>query len=251
MTGVLPIKKYSEGSALNMFREYTMLNDRIYADYFGFTENEVKRLCYKNGNMDYEEIKEWYNGYITNKGNNIYNPRSVICALSDEYCQSYWTSTGAMDEVLYYLKYNIAEVRDDVIEMVSGNSIDIILEEEYRAGRKNLETREEIYSAMVIYGFLSYYDGTLKIPNKELMKEFEKALRDESFGKVMDIVKNDIAFILELKKNSTPDEAIKQIKEKKYAQKFIQENEGKKILAIAICYNYKSKDHECKIEELS
>ena len=213
MTGVLPIKKYSEGSALNMFREYTMLNDRIYADYFGFTENEVKRLCYKNGNMDYEEIKEWYNGYITNKGNNIYNPRSVICALSDEYCQSYWTSTGAMDEVLYYLKYNIAEVRDDVIEMVSGNSIDIILEEEYRAGQKNLETREEIYSAMVIYGFLSYYDGTLKIPNKELMKEFEKALRDESFGKVMDIVKNDIAFILELKKNSTPDEAIKQIKE--------------------------------------
>ena len=328
MTGVLPIKKYSEGSALNMFREYTMLNDRIYADYFGFTENEVKRLCYKNGNMDYEEIKEWYNGYITNKGNNIYNPRSVICALSDEYCQSYWTSTGAMDEVLYYLKYNIAEVRDDVIEMVSGNSIDIILEEEYRAGQKNLETREEIYSAMVIYGFLSYYDGTLKIPNKELMKEFEKALRDESFGKVMDIVKNsekmlkatlnqdtstmkkiideihnseipifkyndenslscvvtlaylsarnyyriereektgkgyadfvfhprrksDIAFILELKKNSTPDEAIKQIKEKKYAQKFIQENEGKKILAIAICYNSKSKDHECKIEELS
>ena len=156
-----------------------------------------------------------------------------------------------MDEVLYYLKYNIAEVRDDVIEMVSGNSIDIILEEEYRAGQKNLETREEIYSAMVIYGFLSYYDGTLKIPNKELMKEFEKALRDESFGKVMDIVKNDIAFILELKKNSTPDEAIKQIKEKKYAQKFIQENEGKKILAIAICYNSKSKDHECKIEELS
>lgn len=63
--------------------------------------------------------------------------------------------------------------------------------------------------------------------------------------------KNDIAFILELKKNSTPDEAIKQIKEKKYAQKFIQENEGKKILAIAICYNSKSKDHECKIEELS
>ena len=328
MTGVLPIKKYSEGSALNMFREYTMLNDRIYADYFGFTENEVKKLCYKNGNMDYEEIKEWYNGYMTNKGNSIYNPRSVVCALSDEYCQSYWTSTGAMDEVLYYLKYNIAEVRDDVIEMVSGNSIDIILEEEYRAGQKNLETREEIYSAMVIYGFLSYYDGTLKIPNKELMKEFEKALRDESFGKVMDIVKNsekmlkatlnqdtstmkkiideihnseipifkyndenslscvvtlaylsarnyyriereektgkgyadfvfhprrksDIAFILELKKNSTPDEAIKQIKEKKYAQKFIQENEGKKILAIAICYNSKSKDHECKIEELS
>ena len=40
-------------------------------------------------NFNYEEIKEWYNGYMTNKGKYIYNPRSVVCALSDEYCQSY------------------------------------------------------------------------------------------------------------------------------------------------------------------
>ena len=59
MTGVLPIKKYSEGSALNMFDEFTMLNDGIYDKYFGFTENEVKLLCSKqNGNMTFEEIKE-------------------------------------------------------------------------------------------------------------------------------------------------------------------------------------------------
>lgn len=35
---------------------------------------------------------------------------------------------------------------------------------------------------MIILGFLSYHDGYLKIPNKELMLEFEKALADESFG---------------------------------------------------------------------
>ena len=34
---------------------------------------------------------------------------------------------------------------------------------------------------MIILGFLSYHDGYLKIPNKELMLEFEKALADESF----------------------------------------------------------------------
>jgi hypothetical protein len=47
---------------------------------------------------------------------------------------------------------------------------------------KNLEpkTKEEIYSAMIVLGFLSYHDGYLKIPNKELMKELEKALRDKS-----------------------------------------------------------------------
>lgn len=59
MTGVLPIKKYSEGSALNMFTEYTMLNDRVYSDYFGFTDDEVNKLCNKNNNtLDYLELKE-------------------------------------------------------------------------------------------------------------------------------------------------------------------------------------------------
>ena len=57
MTGVLPIKQYSTGSALNMFNEYTMLNDRIYAEYFGFTEEEVKGLCSEENSVSFKEIK--------------------------------------------------------------------------------------------------------------------------------------------------------------------------------------------------
>ena len=232
-----------------------------------------------------------------------------------------------MDEVLFYLKYNIAEVRNDIIEMVSKNSVEVYLDEEYRAGQDTLETKEEIYSAMIVYGFLSYYDGILKIPNKELMKEFEKALRDKSFGKIVTIIgnskkmleatlnkdtitmkkiiddihnseipifqyndenslscvvsmaylfareeyriereektgkgyadfvfhprkRNKTAFILELKKDTKPIKAINQMKEKDYAQKLREENEDKKILAVAICYNSKTKEHECMIEEI-
>ena len=52
MTGVLPIKKYSSGSALNMFDEYTFLKDRIYDEYFGFTNEEVLALCEKNDEIN-------------------------------------------------------------------------------------------------------------------------------------------------------------------------------------------------------
>ena len=110
----------------------------------------------------------------------IYNPRSVVKALENNYCESYWTNTGAMDEVSQYLKYNVLEIRDDVIKMVSGEEIDLIIDEEFRAGQREPKTKEEIYSAMIVLGFLSYHDGYLKIPNKELMKELEKALRDKS-----------------------------------------------------------------------
>ena len=47
MTGVLPIAKYSSGSALNMFKEYNILNDKKYNKYFGFTFDETKKLCAK------------------------------------------------------------------------------------------------------------------------------------------------------------------------------------------------------------
>ena len=74
-------------------------------------KRKLKGCVLKKIVLVFKEIKEWYNGYTTNKGKSIYNPRSVVCALRDDYCKSYWTSTGAMDEVLFYLKYNIAEVK--------------------------------------------------------------------------------------------------------------------------------------------
>ena len=327
MTGVLPIKKYSSGSALNMFDEFTFLKDRKFGKYFGFTEEEVIDLCNKNNEIQFENLQTWYNGYLTAKGLKIYNPRSVVKALQNDFCESYWTNTGAMDEVAKYLKYNILEIRDDVIEMISGGEIDLIIDEEFRAGQREPKTKEEIYSAMIVLGFLSYHDGYLRIPNKELMKEFEKALRDKSFGYVSQIIensrkmlqatvngdtatvesilhdihnseipilqyndenslscvltlaylsardtyriereektgkgyadftfhprrKNDTAFIVELKKDENVDVAINQIKSKEYVQKFKEENQHKKVLAVAICYNSREKEHCCKIEEI-
>ncbi|MGL4912336.1 MAG: AAA family ATPase [Romboutsia sp.] len=328
MTGVLPIKKYSSGSALNMFDEFTMLSDMIYGDYFGFLESEVKKLCQKTNKISFEEISDWYNGYINENGNKLYNPRSVVKALKNNKCKSYWTNTGAMDEVIELLKYNTLEIRDDVIEMVSGEEIDIIIDEEFRAGQGAPRNKEEVYSAMIVLGFLSYYDGYLKIPNKELMKEFEKALRDKSFGYVAEIVaksrtmlkatinkdtkkveeilhdihnseipilqyndenslscvltlaylsardtyrvereektgkgfadftfhprrKNDIAFIVELKKDTNPEIALEQINHKEYIEKFKKENEDKQILAVAITYDSRKKNHKCLIEEIN
>ena len=44
MTGILPIAKYSSGSELNMFWEYTMASEAKYNEYFGFTDSEVDQL---------------------------------------------------------------------------------------------------------------------------------------------------------------------------------------------------------------
>ena len=190
MTGVLPIKQYSTGSALNMFDEYTMLNDSLFNEYFGFTEKEVEMLCSKQSKLTLYEIAEWYNGYFTDNCQKLCNPRSVVLALINGKCQSYWTRTGKMDEVLFFLKYNIGEVRDDAIKMVNHMPVRVEIKKEYTAGQGNPANRKEIYSAMIIYGLLSYHDGELNIPNKELMIEFESALEDDDFGSVAELVRN-------------------------------------------------------------
>ena len=324
MTGVLPIAKYSSGSALNMFKEYNILNDKVYCKYFGFTAEETRKLCEKQEEITFEKLKNWYNGYKTCSGIDIFNPRSVVYALNDGTCQSYWTNTGPMDEILYYMNNGIEDVKNDIVQMVANIPLKIKLKG-YGAEKKELNTRNQILSAMTIYGFLSYYDETLTIPNKELRIKFDEALEDKSMGEISDLVlqsnemldatlrrdtktmeriiqeahdinipiikyndenslscvialvylsarakykiirempagigfadfifypknKNEPAFIIELKKNSTPEKAIEQIKEKRYALA-LKDYTGQK-LAIGIVYNTKNKSHKVKIEDI-
>lgn len=175
MTGVLPIAKYSSGSALNMFDEYTFLNDDCYDKYFGFTSQEVENLQKKQDKITMEELQEWYDGYKTCGGYEILTPRSVELALKRGSCKSYWTNTGPMDEIIYYINNDIDSVKNDIIKMVSGISIEIKLKG-YGAEQTALTTKNQIFSAMAIYGFLSYYQEELRIPNKELRIKFDEAL---------------------------------------------------------------------------
>ena len=324
MTGVLPIAKYSAGSALNMFLEFNMMNDHIYDNYFGFTNEEVEKLCKKQDKVSMNSLKEWYNGYYTCNNLQIYNPRSVTIALRQGVCQSYWTNTGPMDEISYYIENNVEEIQNDIVQMVSGIPVNIYLEG-YSAEQINLNTRDEILSAMTVYGFLSYHDETLTIPNKELRMKFDYSLKNHQMGAISKLVlksnqmleatlrkdtetmeqliqeahdinipvikyndenslacvitlvylsartkytivremeagagkadfifypndKSKPSFILELKKNSTPDEALKQIKEKRYATA-LKDYTGKK-LAVGISYDEKLKKHSVKIEDI-
>ncbi len=324
MTGILPVAKYFNGSTLNMFKEYTMLNDTIYDKYFGFTEDEVKELCKRQDKVSMSELKEWYNGYKTHDGIDLYNPRSVVYALDDGVCQSYWTNTGAFDGILEYINMNIDGIKDDVIKMISGIPIKMVLKG-YSAEKTSFGNENQVFSAMAIYGLLSYHNGTVRIPNHELQLKFDEAIQDKSVGEVAKLIRNSKemleatlkrdtkkmeeiiqaahdynipllkyndenslscvvtlvyllarddynikreeragagladfvfhpynrsqpAFILELKKDSTPEDAIRQIRERRYMEA-LDDCTGEKF-AVGIVYDSKNKNHKIKIENL-
>lgn len=185
MTGILPITKYSSGSELNMFAEYTMVTETRFSDYFGFTSEEVDYLYQKfcettpNPSFSREDLRIWYDGYHTKSGDRLYNPRSIVLSLTNNNLGNYWTSSGPYDEIFYYIEQNVDDVRNDLALMAAGEAVPAAVRE-YAATSMNLTTREEIFSAMVVYGFLSYEDGRVSIPNKELMDKFDEMIKKET-----------------------------------------------------------------------
>ena len=59
ITGILPIKKIQDESALNNFDEYTMLKSKPITEYYGFTEEEIRELCTEY-DMNFDATKAWY-----------------------------------------------------------------------------------------------------------------------------------------------------------------------------------------------
>lgn len=195
MTGILPIAKYSSGSELNMFAEFQMTTMEVFCEYFGFTDDEVDELysrylkLHKNPKVTRKGLREWYDGYRIASGGRLYNPRSVVFAFQYNQLSNYWTSSGPYDEIFYYIKNKIDDVRGDLALMVAGERIETRIQQ-YAAVSMELNTRSEIYSAMLVYGLLTYEDGEVFIPNKELMRKFEELLmKKEALGYIHNLAK--------------------------------------------------------------
>ncbi|MDO4170400.1 MAG: AAA family ATPase [Lachnospiraceae bacterium] len=251
MTGILPIAKYSSGSELNMFREYNFMNDQIYENYFGLNENEVRKLCEDNEKISYEELKKWYDGYHMSNGSSLFNPRSVNCAITDGVCLNYWTETGPMNEIADCIEHNIDAVREDIVKLVAGIPVKIKLKG-YSVSELQLNTRNEILSAMVVYGFLSYYDGCLQIPNYELMEKYQEVLTRNSMGEVKQIVDRSREMIHATIRMD--EEKVASILEEVHDKEipFLNYNDENSLsCVVTLCYLSARDDYDIKREEKS
>jgi hypothetical protein len=113
MTGILPIKKYGTNSALNMFNEYSMTDPSPMARFTGFTSDEVKNL-YLEYQIDSDEMAYWYDGYRLPGETSVYNPRSVVAALSRRSFGNYWTRTETCEALRIYIELNIDGLKDEI-----------------------------------------------------------------------------------------------------------------------------------------
>ena len=159
ITGCLRISKESIFTGFNNLKIISILNTR-YDEYFGFTPEEIKKIC-RDYNMEnkYEIIKEWYNGYIFGNAN-VYNPWSVIQYIDDlkaninEYPSSYWANTSSNSIVKSLIERADDVTKKEIELLIEGKTIE-------KPVHENI-TYDEIYKSIDnLYNFM-FFTGYFK-----------------------------------------------------------------------------------------
>lgn len=183
-TGILPIKKYGEHSTLNMFSEYSMVDSAEISDCFGFTTDEVATLC-ERYNMDFEEAREWYDGYhLISKPEgdrreySIYSPKSIVESMLRHKYDAYWNQTESYDALKDYIELNIDGLKTAIMEMLAGDSIAIDTGV-FKNDMSEFHSRDEVLTLLVHLGYLTYDQDyhSVSVPNKEVTSEFIRSVR--------------------------------------------------------------------------
>ena len=219
MTGILPISKYSSGSELNMFMEFKMTSMEMFGEYFGFTDEEVDVL---------------YDKYL-----HLCKDPQVSRDGLREWYDGYFTASGRR---LYNPRSVVMALRFNQLSnyWTSSGPYDEI----FYYIRNDIEHIRD--------------DLALMISGEGIDARVE---REDKAGKgFVDFIfypenPADTGLILELKAGHSPEEAIRQIREKQYALRFRgkpgeKERYTGQILGVGISYDKDTKEHHCKIEQL-
>jgi len=203
MTGILPIKKYGKHSALNMFREFSIITPMQLAQFTGFTEDEVRELCTRYG-RNYSKIKEWYDGYdvsdvippdpgyelqnATGKEHeqthySIYSPLSVVEAVSTGMIQNYWNKTENYEALAEYIRMDYDGLKDAVALLMDGGRVQVDIAT-YQNDMTTFHGRDDVLAMLIHLGYLGYDldHKEVFIPNNEILDEFKASTKSEEWS---------------------------------------------------------------------
>lgn len=192
ITGCLRIAKESIFTGLNNFKVRT-ISDVRFAEYFGFTAEEVKELLhYYSLDEKFDIMKEWYDGYRFGQ-EEIYCPWDVInqcdkfLESEDAPMEAHWENSSSNAIVQDILENATETTKSQIEALISGEIVEKVLAPELTytdLGSKDAEVRQTyLWSVLFATGYLTDAGKTengvhkLVIPNREVRGIYEKRIR--------------------------------------------------------------------------
>ena len=188
ITGCLRISKESIFTGTNNFRVSTIASSR-FNEYFGFTENEVRKLLKDAGALNqYSDIKEWYDGYNFG-GIDIYCPWDVVSYVDDflggekNLPKCYWMNTSGNDIIRTFIDKYAEEIQEDFEELLAGKFIRMPIKEDLTYDLLH-SSKDNFWSILYLTGYITGEKNSslelgemlLRIPNKEIKEIFNDTI---------------------------------------------------------------------------
>jgi hypothetical protein len=191
LTGCLRISKESIFTGLNNLKIISIQN-REYAEYFGFTPGEVESMLhFYNLGHRLEDFQNWYNGYLFGDSV-VYNPWSVINAVDDlkgypdSFLKPYWANTSGNSIVRTLIDKADDDAKTDLDTLIAGGTIRKAIHEDitYLEMENSLDN---IWNFLFFTGYLKKAGEhieieqicfDLNIPNREIKYIFVNKIRD-------------------------------------------------------------------------
>ena len=167
MTGITRVSKESIFSDLNNLRVVTTTSD-LYADCFGFTEEEVFAALDEYEMSDKkDEVKRWYDGFTFGEYRDIYNPWSITNYLKEKKLRAYWAATSSNGLVSRLIRTASVDVKEKMEDLLKGQEIVVNFDEQIVYNQLD-QDENAIWSLLLASGYLKAdqveYRGMLNKP---------------------------------------------------------------------------------------
>ena len=235
LTGILPVKKEKTQSALNNFKDYSMLHAGPIAPYVGFTETEVQKLCEVYG-QKFEEVKRWYDGYQIGKYH-VYNPNAVVNLMLEGEFQSYWSGTASYEAIVPLINMDFDGLKSAVIEMLSGDHVPVDVTS-FQNDTVSFANKDDVLTYLIHLGYLAY-DRTFRtafIPNEEIRQELILATKRKKWNELIVFQKESEQLLkdtIQMNGNAVAKEIEKIHREYTSVIRYNNENSLSSVLSIA------------------
>ena len=192
LTGCLRIARESIFTGLNNFNVFSISDPRC-AEYFGFTDSEVKEMLRYYGAEDrFPDVKDWYDGYHFGDAD-VYCPWDVVVQCGklrvsrDAPMEPHWENSSSNSIVREILEAATEVTKGEIEALISGEAVEkeIIPELTYTdLDNKNVNIRQSyLWSVLYATGYLTDAGKPeggrhkLVIPNKEIHRIYENKIR--------------------------------------------------------------------------
>ena len=236
LTGILPIKKEKTQSALNNFKQYSMLSAGALAPYIGFTEAEVKKLC-EQYHRNFEDVKRWYDGYRIG-AYHVYNPNAVVNLMLDGEFQSYWSGTASYEAIVPLINMDFDGLKTSIIEMLAGSAAEVDVTS-FQNDAVSFANKDDVLTYLIHLGYLAYLKGVemAVVPNEEIRQELIRATKKKKWNELV-VFQRESENLLNATLNKDCDEVADRLEQihTEYASSIQYNNENSLSSVLTIAY---------------